>query len=91
MPIQALRTARTGSGRPPLRGAGLVVRAAGLRAAGRAPPLAAGREELARPEEVERDEEVVRVATLAGYAITPATSRVTRVPPRGNPERPDRR
>src|SRR6478609_6494974 len=80
-PIHAPRTARTGQGRgAALRGAGL--RAAGLRAAGlRLAALvvrAAGRAAPPRPEELEREEEVVRVATFAGYAIVPTTSRVTR-------------
>ena len=91
IPIQVPRTARSGSGRPPPLGfaAGLP-RGAGLRDPEEPPRPPEGREDGARPEEPDRaEEEVVRVATLAGYAKGPPASRVTRmrrppVPRRGD-------
>ncbi len=81
IPIQVPRTARSGSGRPPPLGfaAGLP-RGAGLRDPDEPPRPPEGREDGARPEEPDRaEEEVVRVATLAGYAKAPPASRVTRM------------
>ena len=84
IPIQVPRTARSGSGSPPPLGWALVARVApprgaGLRDPDEPPRPAAGREDEARPEEPERvEEEVMRVATFAGYAKAPPAPRVTR-------------
>ena len=96
IPIQVPRTARSGSGRPPPLGfaRGRPPRGAGLRDPEEPPRPPEGREDGVRPEEPDRaEEEVVRVATLAGYAKAPPASRVTRmrrppVPPRADLFRP---